>query len=127
MERMQGLMAKANEEQRAKYELQLAELNTRLLEAESKGPARDVDGGVASLLLSAQESPPSRADVLEEVVVTAQKRSEDVQKVPMAISVLSEADVLAAGAVSAVDLNTLVPGLQVVLSGPFAMASIRGI
>lgn len=37
MERMQGLIAKASEEQRAKYELQLAELNTRLLEAESKG------------------------------------------------------------------------------------------
>lgn len=37
MERMQGLISKASEEQRAKYELQLAELNTRLLEAESKG------------------------------------------------------------------------------------------
>lgn len=37
MERMHGLIARANEEQRAKYELQLAELNTRLLEAESKG------------------------------------------------------------------------------------------
>ncbi len=37
MERMQGLIAKANDEQRAKYELQLAELNSRLQEAESKG------------------------------------------------------------------------------------------
>jgi iron complex outermembrane receptor protein len=84
-------------------------------------------GALASLRLLAQESPPAGADVLQEVVVTAQKRSEDVQKVPIAISVLSGADVSAAGAVSAVDLNTLVPGLQVVSSGPFAMASIRGI
>src|ERR1700730_17311947 len=84
-------------------------------------------GALASLRLLAQESPPAGADVLREVVVTAQKRSEDVQKVPIAISVLSGAEVLAAGAVSAVDLNTLVPGLQVVSSGPFAMASIRGI
>lgn len=37
MERMQGLIAKASEDQRAKYELQLAELGARLLEAESKG------------------------------------------------------------------------------------------
>jgi iron complex outermembrane receptor protein len=84
-------------------------------------------GALASLRLLAQESPPAGADVLQEVVVTAQKRREDVQKVPIAISVLSGADILAAGAVSAVDLNTLVPGLQVVSSGPFAMASIRGI
>lgn len=37
MERMQGLIAKTSEDQRAKYELQLAELGARLLEAESKG------------------------------------------------------------------------------------------
>jgi iron complex outermembrane receptor protein len=84
-------------------------------------------GALASLRLFAQESPPAGADVLQEVVVTAQKRSEDVQKVPIAISVLSGADVSAAGAVYAVDLNALVPGLQIVSSGPFAMASIRGI
>jgi iron complex outermembrane recepter protein len=84
-------------------------------------------GALASLRLLAQASPPAGADVLQEVVVTAQKRSEDVQKVPIAISVLSGADVLAAGAVYAVDLNTLVPGLQIVSSGPFAMASIRGV
>jgi outer membrane receptor protein involved in Fe transport len=84
-------------------------------------------GALASLRLLAQESPPAGADVLKEVVVTAQKRSEDLQKVPIAMSVLSEPEILAAGAVSAVDLNTLVPGLQVVSSGPFAMASIRGI
>jgi outer membrane receptor protein involved in Fe transport len=49
-------------------------------------------GALASLRLLAQESPPAGADVLKEVkevVVTAQKRSEDVQKVPIAISVLS--------------------------------------
>jgi iron complex outermembrane recepter protein len=83
-------------------------------------------GAFASSRLVAQESP-AGADVLQEVVVTAQKRSEDVQKVPIAISVLSGADISAAGAVYAVDLNTLVPGLQIVSSGPFAMASIRGI
>ena len=84
-------------------------------------------GALATSRLLAQEPPPAGADVLQEVVVTAQKRSEDVQKVPIAISVLSGADLLAAGAVYAVDLNTLVPGLQIVSSGPFAMASIRGI
>jgi len=38
-------------------------------------------GALASSRLVAQDSPPAGADVLQEVVVTAQKRSEDVQKV----------------------------------------------
>src|SRR5882757_406386 len=64
---------------------------------------------------------------LAEVIVTAQKRSENAQKVPISMSVLSGDQTLSAGAVTAVDLNSLVPGMQVVSSGPFAMTSIRGI
>ena len=64
---------------------------------------------------------------LAEIVVTAEKRSESAQKVPIAMSVLSSDQIGEAGATSAVDLNALVPGMQVVSSGPFAMVSIRGI
>jgi iron complex outermembrane receptor protein len=64
---------------------------------------------------------------LAEIVVTAEKRSESAQKVPIAMSVLSSAQLGEAGATSAIDLDALVPGMQVVSSGPFAMVSIRGI
>jgi iron complex outermembrane recepter protein len=73
----------------------------------------------------AAESTDSTA--LAEIVVTAEKRSENSQKVPIAMSVLSSDQIGEAGATSAVDLNALVPGMQVVSSGPFAMVSIRGI
>ena len=64
---------------------------------------------------------------LEEIVVTAQKRKENIQKVPIAISSLSSGLLKESGATTTADLAALVPGLQVESSGPFAMASIRGI
>lgn len=67
------------------------------------------------------------SDKLEEVVVTAQKRSEDLQKVPLTINVVSSEQIANSGATSAVDLNAVVPGMQVVAQGPYAMISIRGI
>ena len=67
------------------------------------------------------------ADTLEEIVVTAEKRSENLQKVPLTINVVSAEQLASTGAISAVDLNAMVPGMQVVAQGPFAMVSIRGI
>jgi len=76
---------------------------------------------------SAPAALPADSTALEEVVVTAEKRSESAQRVPIAMSVLSSDQIGEAGAESAVDLSALVPGMQVVSSGPFAMVSIRGI
>ncbi|WP_374572242.1 TonB-dependent receptor [Phenylobacterium sp.] len=47
---------------------------------------------------------------LEELVVTAQKRSETLQKVPITVAVVTEREVAAAGATSTLDLARLVPG-----------------
>jgi iron complex outermembrane receptor protein len=68
-----------------------------------------------------------RSDTLQEIVVTAQKREENLQKVPLTIDVVSAAQLASAGAVSTADLNALVPGMQVAAFGPYAMISIRGI
>jgi len=76
---------------------------------------------------SAPQAAPGDSTALTEIVVTAEKRTESAQKVPIAMSVLSSGQIGEAGATSAVDLNALVPGMQVVSSGPFAMVSIRGI
>lgn len=67
------------------------------------------------------------SDVLQEIVVTAQKRSENLQKVPLTINVVNSEQLASLGATSAVDLNAIVPGMQVVAQGPYAMISIRGI
>ena len=51
-------------------------------------------------------------DTLEEVIVTAQKRTEDVRRVPASISVISEADIAEAHLTAVADLARSVPNLS---------------
>ncbi len=64
---------------------------------------------------------------LGEIVVTAQRRAESIQDVPLAITAVS-ADDLARAAISDIrDLGNMVPGLTFTTQGPFASATIRGV
>jgi iron complex outermembrane receptor protein len=54
---------------------------------------------------------PSGAGVLEEIVVTAQRRSENLQNVPIAITALTEKEMQAAGVDSTELLQVVTPGL----------------
>ncbi len=72
--------------------------------------------------------PQVRADgQIADIIVTAQKRTENLQKVPLAISVVSDDALRTGGAVIAADLSKAVPSLQTFENGPFAQLSIRGI
>jgi iron complex outermembrane receptor protein len=51
--------------------------------------------------------------VVETVIVTARRRSEDVQKVPVAVTVLSGRDLRTTDTKSAIDLQNLAPSLSV--------------
>ncbi|HZO52741.1 MAG TPA: TonB-dependent receptor [Bryobacteraceae bacterium] len=64
---------------------------------------------------------------LEEVIVTAQKREERMQMVPIAITALSADNLLAGGVDTVASLNTRVPGLQYTQQGTQASPRIRGI
>jgi iron complex outermembrane receptor protein len=66
-------------------------------------------------------------DALEEVVVTAQRRSEDIQKVPLSITAVTGAELDAAGILDIRDLGDLVSGLSFMSQGPFAEPVIRGV
>ncbi len=66
--------------------------------------------------------------VLEEIIVTAQKRSQNVQDVPLAISTFSAATMEARGVSSAEDLQFSVPGLTIgVTTYGQAQVTIRGV
>lgn len=69
----------------------------------------------------------SDSSTLQEVIVTAQRRTEDVQKTPLAIQVLTADDLKIAGATDAKSLTLLVPGLQVGMGGPYTQIYIRGV
>jgi iron complex outermembrane receptor protein len=74
--------------------------------------------------LSAQEAAPK---VLEEIVVTAQKREESLQDVGIAITALSEEQLVDAHVVNVQDLQGMVPGLTLGESFGFAQIMIRGV
>ncbi|MDB5582551.1 MAG: TonB-dependent receptor [Bradyrhizobium sp.] len=71
----------------------------------------------------------AEAGGLEDIVVTATKRSENLQNVPVAVSAISSADLTKQGVFETSDLNHSMPNLQV--SGPFGKQqpnfSLRGI
>ncbi len=73
----------------------------------------------------------SSGDVLQEVIVTAQFRNENVQSTPLAITAVSAADLASRGQTSITQLTQDVPSVslssQVGAFGPSIAAFIRGI
>ena len=76
---------------------------------------------------SAQDA--GAAGTLEEIVVTAQKRSESILSVPISITALGEADLARRGIKDLNDLASATPALQITSNNGFGYAnvSIRGI
>jgi len=66
---------------------------------------------------AAQPVAGDNSDVLEEVIVTAQRRTEDVQHAAIAIDVITARQLTLEGATRASDLQNLVPALQISESG----------
>ena len=81
---------------------------------------------------SARPAPDSGgpATKVEEIVVTAQRREERLQDVPMAVSAFSSDQIEARGIENVSDLNALAPGLQIsqtISNTTISQISIRGI
>lgn len=86
--------------------------------------------------LHAQAASPPAADAdaaksdapsLAEIVVTASRRSESVQKSSLAISVIGNEELLRAGVTQAKDLSALLPGVNVGSAGGPVQIYIRGV
>lgn len=67
------------------------------------------------------------ADGVQDIVVTAQRRSESLQRSSVAISVLSADTLNKAGLTGAAALSALTPGVQIGGNGAFTQVFIRGI
>lgn len=84
----------------------------------------------ATLPVLAEEnnsSPATSADALDEVVVTAQKRSERLQDVPISIAALSEADLSRSNVATTSDLPSVVSGLVWSNQGAWVQPNLRGV
>ena len=64
---------------------------------------------------------------LDEIVVTAQKRAENVQNVPITVSTLSAEQLAQSGVQGITDLKTVVPGLNMLNANGKLNTSLRGI
>src|SRR5579863_4495694 len=67
------------------------------------------------------------AGVLTEIVVTAQKRPEKLQEVPLSITVVTADDLGKAGATNNLDLTEMVPGVKIDRVAGFTNPAIRGV
>ena len=71
--------------------------------------------------------PPADANGLQDIVVTAQRRSENLQRVPIAIDVASGTELAARGIVSTTQLAIVSPGLNINETAGSFQPSLRGI
>jgi iron complex outermembrane receptor protein len=84
---------------------------------------------------AAAQTPPSTAvqsqnqdsEGLRDIIVTAQRRAENAQKVPIAISTVTADTVKALGVINPESLGQLLPGVQLNRSGQGVITYIRGI
>jgi iron complex outermembrane recepter protein len=72
-------------------------------------------------------SPSSQNDQLEEVIVTAERRSENLQKTAIAATVLNGDELVQKGVVQMADLQNASPSLSITPAGLTANVNIRGI
>ena len=88
--------------------------------------------GTASVVpgpASAAETPTAETQGLEEVVVTATKRNESIQDVPISITAVNSAQMQRLGMTSLTDVSLRVPGLNYTAMGDlkFSPTSLRGV
>lgn len=75
----------------------------------------------------AQSAQPAIAEVVEEILVTAQRRKENLQDVPITVTAVSAESLAAVGATNTADLVNLVPGMLVQTSAGYSMPHLRGV
>jgi outer membrane receptor protein involved in Fe transport len=77
--------------------------------------------------LAQQANAPQMAETLEEIVISAQRRAEDVQKVPISMQVVTGQDLALQNQNSLDVMSQTVPGLHIAPDGPNSDMYIRGI
>ena len=74
-----------------------------------------------------QPTQPAQAEVLEEIVVTAQRRLENLQDVPITVTAMPAAALAAVGITNTADLVNVVPGMLVQTSAGYSLPHLRGV
>lgn len=76
---------------------------------------------------AAQPTQAAQPAVLEEIVVTAQRRLENLQDVPITVTAMPAAALAAVGITNTADLVNVVPGMLVQTSAGYSLPHLRGV
>ena len=76
---------------------------------------------------AAQPTQVAQPAVLEEIVVTAQRRLENLQDVPITVTAMPAAALAAVGITNTADLVNVVPGMLVQTSAGYSLPHLRGV
>ncbi|WP_313803213.1 TonB-dependent receptor [Sphingobium sp.] len=82
---------------------------------------------LSGTMAMAQEAPASDTLAIKDIVVTAQRKSENLQKVPISVLAVSEEQLVQSGVVSTADLPLITPGLVYTRGVGFGYPYLRGI
>lgn len=92
--------------------------------AQTAGRAPATEAPQPTAPATAQQAEPMS---LEEIVVTAQRRAENLQDVPITVMAVSAQALAAAGVTNTADLVNVVPGLTMPTSAGYTLPHLRGI
>ena len=95
--------------------------------AQTAGAASEAAGATASANADKSTQAPASASGLGEIIVTAQRRSETLQRAAVAVDVVNGKDLIAAGLTQPGRLGELVPALTVEAAGGGNIFFIRGV
>ena len=76
---------------------------------------------------SGATAPDTQSDELETIIVSAERRSERLQDVPITITNISAADLEKSGSNNLTDIASMTPGLRFDYAGNFVQPTIRGV
>lgn len=85
------------------------------------------EGPQSSTDTAAQQAQATQPTAVEEIVVTAQRRRENLQDVPITVTAVSAESLAATGVTNTADLVNVVPGMLVQTSAGYSLPHLRGI
>lgn len=83
--------------------------------------------GAQPALAQAGQAATSTTDGLEEIIVTAQRREERLQDVPISVTAVGGRELASLGVTGTTELVRAVPSVQLTQSGPSAIFFVRGV
>lgn len=91
------------------------------------GTASAAEDGAAAAEQAADQAAPAEGQGIQDIVVTAQRRSESVQRASLSIEALNSDTLVSRGVTDALAMNDVVPGLKIAYTGGQLQVFVRGV